>query len=120
MSCRPKAVCCLVSRFLNDSSRGLSTIRSTSFFWNLNKTPFANQTSHACFVKRDTVMKMSWKLLRQSCAIMTSGAVVFSWMPATAQQPSPPEQSPPQQQSEQPAAQPLGQAQLETLVAPIA
>jgi Protein of unknown function (DUF3300) len=72
------------------------------------------------FRQKDTVMKMSWKLLRQSCAILTSGAVVFSGMPATAQQPSPPEQSPPPQQSEQPAAQPLGQAQLETLVAPIA
>jgi hypothetical protein len=72
------------------------------------------------FRQKDTVMKMSWKQLRQSCAIMTSGAVVLSGMPVTAQQPSPPEQSSPPQQSEQPAAQPLGQAQLETLVAPIA
>jgi Protein of unknown function (DUF3300) len=68
-------------------------------------------------------MQMLYKLLRRSCAIATSGALIISGMPAIAQQPPSPQQSSPSQppqQSQQQAAQLLGQAQLETLLAPIA
>jgi hypothetical protein len=67
-------------------------------------------------------MQMLYKLLRRSCAIATSGALMISGMPAIAQQkPPPPQQSSPSQPPrQQQAAQLLGQAQLETLLAPIA
>ena len=73
-------------------------------------------------------MKSLSKLLRGSCAIVTSGALVFSTLPAMAQgmapdQPPPGAQLPPPegaQQPPQPAAQQLGRAELEKLVAPIA
>jgi hypothetical protein len=72
------------------------------------------------------------KLLRTSCAIATSGALVLSSFPAFAQgQPAPGAQLPPPptaqqpppeavQQPPQPAAQQLGQGELEKLLAPIA
>jgi Protein of unknown function (DUF3300) len=69
-------------------------------------------------------MKSLSKMLRGSCAIVTSGALVFSTLPAMAQvtaqgmaqdQPPPGVQPPPQ-----PAAQLLGQGELERLLAPIA
>jgi hypothetical protein len=80
-------------------------------------------------------MKSLSKMLRGSCAIVTSGALVLSSLPAMAQtmaqdQPPPGAQLPPPgaqppppgaaQQPPQPAAQQLGQAELENLVAPIA
>jgi Protein of unknown function (DUF3300) len=65
-------------------------------------------------------MHMRRKLLSRFCAIVTSGALIFAGMPAIAQQPLPPQDASPQQQSQQPAAQLLGQAQMETLLAPIA
>jgi len=54
------------------------------------------------------------KLLRRSCAIVTSGALVLSGLPAIAQ-----DQTPPAAQ-QSPQAQRLGQGQLEKLLAPIA
>jgi hypothetical protein len=72
------------------------------------------------------------KLLRGSCAIATSGALLLSSFPAIAQdQPPPGAQLPPPpgaqlpppeavQQPPQPAAQQLGQGELEKLLAPIA
>ena len=69
-------------------------------------------------------MKNLSKLLRGSCAIVTSGALVFSTLPTMAQdQPPPGAQLPPPegaQQPPQPGAQQLGQAELEKLLAPIA
>ena len=69
-------------------------------------------------------MKSLSKMLRGSCAIVTSGALVLSTFPAMAQdQPPPGAQLPPPgaaQQPPQPAAPQLGQAELENLVAPIA
>src|SRR5262252_3470038 len=69
-------------------------------------------------------MKSLSKMLRGSCAIVTSGALVLSTFPAMAQdQPPPGVQLPPPgaaQQQPQPAAPQLGQAELERLVAPIA
>src|SRR5215472_16518243 len=76
-------------------------------------------------------MKSLSKMLRGSCAIVTSGALVFSTLPVMAQdQPPPGAQLPPPgaqlpppgtaQQPPQPAAPQLGQAELENLVAPIA
>jgi len=72
------------------------------------------------------------KLLRASCAIATSGALVLSNLPAIAQdQPSPGAQLPPPSGAQQPppeavqqppqsAVQQLGQGELEKLLAPIA
>jgi hypothetical protein len=72
------------------------------------------------------------KLLRTSCAIATSGALVLSSFPAIAQgQPAPEAQLPPPsgaqqpppeavQQPPQPAGPQLGQGELEKLLAPIA
>ena len=76
-------------------------------------------------------MKNLSKLLRGSCAIVTSGALVFSTLPTMAQdQPPPGAQLPPPgaqmppsdaaQQPPQPAGPQLGQAELEKLLAPIA
>src|SRR6516225_6114725 len=69
-------------------------------------------------------MKSLSKMLRGSCAIVTSGALVLSTFPAMAQdQPPPGVQLPPPgaaQQPPQPAAPQLGQAELEKLLAPIA
>jgi Protein of unknown function (DUF3300) len=76
-------------------------------------------------------MKSLSKMLRGSCAIITSGALVFSTLPAMAQdQPPPGAQLPPPgaqlppppegQQPPQPAVPQLGQAELEKLLAPIA
>jgi hypothetical protein len=76
-------------------------------------------------------MKNLSKLLRGSCAIVTSGALVFSTLPTMAQdQPPPGSQMPPPgaqmpppdaaQQPPQPAGPQLGQAELEKLLAPIA
>ena len=76
-------------------------------------------------------MKSLSKMLRGSCAIVTSGALVFSTLPAMAQdQPPPGAQLPPPgaqlppppegQQPPQPAVPQLGQAELEKLLAPIA
>ncbi|MGN6747246.1 MAG: DUF3300 domain-containing protein, partial [Xanthobacteraceae bacterium] len=64
------------------------------------------------------------KMLRGSCAILTSGALVFSTFPAMAQgmtpdQPPPGAQLPPPGEA-QPAGPRLGQAELEKLLAPIA
>lgn len=77
-------------------------------------------------------MKSLSKMLRGSCAIVTSGALVLSTFPAMAQDQPPPgaqllppgaaQQTPPgaAQPPPQPAAPQLGQAELEKLVAPIA
>src|SRR6516225_9577030 len=68
-------------------------------------------------------MKSLSKMLRGSCVIVTSGALVLSTFPAMAQdQPPPGAQLPPgaAQQPPQPAAPQLGQAELEKLLAPIA
>jgi len=80
-------------------------------------------------------MKNLSKMLRGSCAIVTSGALVFSTLPAMAQGmgqdqpppgaqlPAPGAQLPPPgaaQQPPQPAVPQLGQAELEKLLAPIA
>src|SRR5262249_43808682 len=69
-------------------------------------------------------MKSLSKMLRGSCAIVASGALVLSTFPAMAQdQPPPGVQLPPPgaaQQPPQPAAPQLGQAELEKLLAPIA
>src|SRR5215472_8572702 len=80
-------------------------------------------------------MKSLSKMLRGSCAIITSGALVLSSLPAMAQTmaqdqppsgaqlPPPGAQPPPPgaaQQQPQPAAPQLGRAELENLVAPIA
>ena len=73
-------------------------------------------------------MKNLSKMLRGSCAIVTSGTLVFSTLPAMAQamgqdQPPPGVQLPPPdaaQQPPQPAGPQLGQGELEKLVAPIA
>jgi hypothetical protein len=76
-------------------------------------------------------MKSLSKMLRGSCAIITSGALVFSTLPVMAQdQPPPGAQLPPPgaqlppppeaQQPPQPAVPQLGQAELEKLLAPIA
>src|SRR5262252_8834876 len=74
-------------------------------------------------------MKSLSKMLRGSCAIITSGALVLSTLPAMAQdQPPPGAQLPPPgaqlppdaAQQPQPAVPQLGQAELENLVAPIA
>jgi Protein of unknown function (DUF3300) len=60
------------------------------------------------------------KLLRRSCAIVTSGALVLAGLPAMAQdQPPAAAQQPPAAQ-QSPQAQQLGQGQLEKLLAPIA
>src|SRR6516162_1725006 len=81
---------------------------------------FLSNASHG----RGFAMKNLSKLLRGSCAIVTSGALVFSTLPTMAQdQPPPGAQLPPPegaQQPPQPAAQQLGRAELENLVAPIA
>jgi len=68
-------------------------------------------------------MKSLSKMLRGSCAILTSGALVFATFPAMAQgvaqdQPPPGAQPPPGEA--QPAGPRLGQAELEKLLAPIA
>src|SRR5262252_3772691 len=64
------------------------------------------------------------KLLRGSCAIATSGALILSSFPALAQDQQPPatQVAPPAavQQPPQPAAQQLGQGELGKLLAPIA
>src|SRR6516225_1667195 len=78
-------------------------------------------------------MKSLSKMLRGSCAIITSGALVLSSLPAMAQtmaqdQPPPGAQLPPPgaqlppdaAQQPQPAVPQLGQAELEKLLAPIA
>jgi Protein of unknown function (DUF3300) len=68
-------------------------------------------------------MKSLSKMLRGSCAIITSGALVFSTLPAMAQdQPPPGAQLPPPgaQPPPPPAGQQLGQGELEKLLAPIA
>jgi hypothetical protein len=69
-------------------------------------------------------MTSLWKLLRRSCAIATSGALMLSSFPTLAQdQPPAAAQVPPPaavQQPPQPAAQQLGQGELEKLLAPIA
>jgi hypothetical protein len=71
-------------------------------------------------------MKSLSKILRGSCAIVTSGALVFSTLPTMAQgmapdQPPPGAQLPPPgAQPPQPAGQQLGQGELEKLLAPIA
>src|SRR6516164_4204882 len=77
-------------------------------------------------------MKSLSKMLRGSCAIVTSGALVFSTLPTMAQGmapdqappgaqlPPPGAQLPPPEGAAQPAAQQLGQAELEKLLAPIA
>jgi hypothetical protein len=76
-------------------------------------------------------MKSLSKMLRGSCAIVTSGALVFSTLPTMAQNQPPPgaqlpppgEQMPPPgaaQAPGQPSAQQLGQAELEKLLAPVA
>lgn len=60
------------------------------------------------------------KMLRGSCAILTSGALVLSTLPVMAQdQPPPGAQLPPPGEA-QPAGPRLGQAELEKLLAPIA
>jgi uncharacterized protein DUF3300 len=69
-------------------------------------------------------MKSLSKMLRGSCAILTSGALVFATLPAMAQgmaqdQPPPGAQLPPPGEA-QPAGPRLGQAELEKLLAPIA
>jgi hypothetical protein len=79
-------------------------------------------------------MKSLSKMLRGSCAIVTSGALVFSTLPAMAQGmaqdqpppgaqlPPPGAQLPPPEAAQQPppAGQQLGQGELEKLLAPIA
>src|SRR6516164_4927187 len=67
-------------------------------------------------------MKSLSKMLRGSCAIVTSGALVLTTFPAMAQDQPPPgaQLPPPGAQPPQPAAQQLGQAELEKLLAPIA
>jgi hypothetical protein len=72
-------------------------------------------------------MKSLSKLLRGSCAIVTSGALVFATFPAMAQDQPPPgaQLPPPEAQAPppggvQPAGPRLGQAELEKLLAPIA
>jgi hypothetical protein len=60
------------------------------------------------------------KLLRRSCAIVTSGALVFSGLPAIAQDQTPPAAQRPPAAQQSPQAQQLGQGQLEKLLAPIA
>src|SRR5215472_10578329 len=69
-------------------------------------------------------MTSLWKLLRGSCAIATSGALMLSSFPTLAQdqRPAAAQVPPPaaEQQPPQPAAQPLGQGELEKLLAPIA
>jgi hypothetical protein len=69
-------------------------------------------------------MKSFSKLLRGTCAIATSGALILSSLPAMAQdQPPPGAQLPPpgeMQQPPQPAAPQLGRGELEKLLAPIA
>jgi Protein of unknown function (DUF3300) len=69
-------------------------------------------------------MKSLSKILRGSCAIVTSGALVFSTLPTMAQDQPPPgaQLLPPGagQPPGQTAAQQLGQAELEKLLAPIA
>src|SRR5437868_3151261 len=72
----------------------------------------------------DFAMKSLSKILRGSCAIVTSGALVFATFPAMAQvtvpdQPPPGAQLPPPGEA-QPAGPRLGQAELEKLLAPIA
>jgi Protein of unknown function (DUF3300) len=72
-------------------------------------------------------MKSLSKILRGSCAIVTSGALVFATIPAMAQDQPPPgaqlpppgAQLPPPGEG-QPAGPRLGQAELEKLLAPIA
>ena len=59
------------------------------------------------------------KLLRGSCAIATSGALVLAGMPAMAQD-QPPGAQPPPGAQQAPQAQRLGQGELEKLLAPIA
>ena len=70
----------------------------------------------------DSLMKSLSKILRGSCAIVTSGALVFSTLPTMAQDQPPPgmQLPPPGEQPPQPAAPQLGRAELEKLVAPIA
>jgi Protein of unknown function (DUF3300) len=64
-------------------------------------------------------MKTLANLFRQSCALVTSGALVYSGMPAMAQdQPPSAVQQPAAQQA--PQAERLGRGQLEKLLAPIA
>src|SRR5215469_1299531 len=67
-------------------------------------------------------MKSLSRMLRGSCAIVTSGALVFASLPAMAQDQPPPgaQLPPPAEGPAQPAAPQLGQAQLENLLAPIA
>jgi hypothetical protein len=77
-------------------------------------------------------MKSLSKMLRGSCAIVTSGALVFSTLPAMAQVtaqdqpppgaqlPPPGAQLPPPEAGQQPAGPQLGRAELEKLLAPIA
>ena len=67
-------------------------------------------------------MKSLSKMLRGSCAIVTSGALVLSTFPAMAQDQPPPgvQLPPPGAAQPPPAAQQLGQAELEKLLAPIA
>ena len=60
------------------------------------------------------------KLLRRSCAIVTSGALVLSGHPAIAQDQTPPAAQQPPAAQRSPQAQRLGQGQLEKLLAPIA
>ena len=60
------------------------------------------------------------KLLRRSCAIVTSGALVLSGLPAIAQDQTPPAAQQPPATQQSPQAQRLGQGQLEKLLAPIA
>src|SRR5215469_5311805 len=73
---------------------------------------------------RGYAMKSFSKLLRGTCAIATSGALILSSLPAMAQdQPPPGAQLPPpgeMQQPPQPAAPQLGRGELEKLLAPIA
>jgi Protein of unknown function (DUF3300) len=60
------------------------------------------------------------KLLRRSCAIVTSGALVLSGLPAIAQDQTLPAAQQPSAAQQSPQAQRLGQGQLEKLLAPIA
>ena len=60
------------------------------------------------------------KLLRRSCAIVSSGALVLSGLPAIAQDQTPPAAQRPPAAQQSPQAQRLGQGQLEKLLAPIA
>src|SRR5262249_2676728 len=60
------------------------------------------------------------KLLRRSCAIVTSGALVLSSLPAMAQDQPPPGGERPAAAGQAPRGERLGRGQLEKLLSPIA